>query len=221
MTKTPEFSKEDVDILSDETVYSGFFTVGKLRLRHKLFSGGWSQPIEREIFMRGDAVAAVIYDPTSDLVGLIQQFRIGALANASNKLHAQHEGSPWLLEVVAGMRKSSETAEQTILQELEEEADVKPQRLEYICQYYSSPGGASEKVTLFCALASLEKAGGIYGLTDENEDIKMVTYHADEIFQQLYDDIGNAATLISLQWLQANRQRLQREYIKPQNSVAT
>ena len=211
MTKKPdffqlEFSQKNVDILSDDIVYSGFFTVKKIRLRHQLFAGGWGRPIEREVFMRGDAVAAVLYDPTNDLVGLVQQFRVGALT------HASDEHNPWLFEVVAGMHAPGKTPEQVIARELEEEAGVRAQRLEYICQYYSSPGGANETVMLFCALAPLQKAGGIYGRADENEDIKMVTYPAEEVFKRLYDSIGNAATLISLQWLQFNRQRLQHEY---------
>ena len=215
MTKKSEFSQQDVDILIDDTVYNGFFTVKKICLRHKLFAGGWSSPIEREVFMRGAAVAAVLYDPINDLIGLIQQFRVGALAARSN------EHSPWLFEVVAGMHTPGKTAEEVITQELEEEAGIRPQRLEHICEYYSSPGGTDETVNLFCALAPLENAGGIYGLEDENEDIKMVVYRADEMFQRLYDDIGNAATLISLQWLQTNRRRLQRKCIQHQNGVAT
>ena len=215
----PEFSREDVDILSDDTVYNAFFRVKKIGLRHKLFAGGWSQPMEREVFMRGDGVAAIIYDPTNDLVGLIQQFRVGALANTLDTQNnatdnAPDAPSPWLLEIVAGMHKPNETAEQTILQELKEEANITPQRLEYICQYYSSPGGADEKLMLFCALAPLDQAGGVYGLEDENEDIKMVVYPADEVFQYLYEGIGNATTLIGLQWLQSNRERLQHEYLQ-------
>ena len=119
------------------------------------------------------------------------------------------------------MHTPGKTAEQVITQELEEEAGIRPQRLEHICEYYSSPGGTDETVNLFCALAPLENAGGIYGLEDENEDIKMVVYRADEMFQRLYDDIGNAATLISLQWLQTNRRRLQGKCIQHQNGVAT
>ena len=196
------FSPKDVEILSDDNVYNGFFKVNKIQLRHKLFGGGWSQTITREIFMRGDAVGAVLYDPANDLIGLVEQFRIGA-SNSRN---------PWLFEIVAGMHTPGKTAEQVVEQELQEEAGITAQQLEYICQYYSSPGGSDEKLTLFCALASLEETGGVYGLEDENEDIHMATYAAEAVFRHLYEGVGNAATLISLQWLQANRQRLQDEY---------
>lgn len=203
MIESSEFSDKDVDILSDDIVYSGFFTVKKLHLRHRLFAGGWSEPIARELLVRGDAVAAIVYDPANDLVGLIQQFRVGAaLADTSTSC-------PWLIEIVAGIHNPRETAEQVIAQELQQEAGIQAQRLEYICRYYSSPGGTDEKLTLFCALAPLQEAGGIYGLADENEDIKFIIYRADDILPTLYQGIGNAATLISLQWLQANRRRLQ------------
>ena len=93
-----EFSREDVDILPDDTVYSSFFSVNKIRLCHQLF-GGWIQPMEREVFVRCDAVAAVIYTPANDLVGLIQQFRIGTLANTLNAPDAPGSQGPWLFEV--------------------------------------------------------------------------------------------------------------------------
>lgn len=74
------FTDEDVEVVSLDTVYHGFFKMKKLRLRHRLFAGGWTPTITREIFVRGQAVAAVMYDPDNHLIGLIEQFRVGALS---------------------------------------------------------------------------------------------------------------------------------------------
>ncbi len=47
------YSKDDVEVLSTETLYQGYFSMVKYRFRHKLFAGGWSEPLERELFERG------------------------------------------------------------------------------------------------------------------------------------------------------------------------
>ncbi len=193
------FTAADADVISRETVYKGFFKVDKLTLRHRYFKGGWSQPVSRELFVRGDAVAAIIYDPCKHLVGLVEQFRVGALRGGEN---------PWCIEVVAGMFEPGETAEDVILRELQEEADFIPQKLIPITRYYSSPGGTDESVYLYCALGDLEGAGGIFGVDHENEDIRFSVFDVEQVFSaMLTGRFNNAATLIALQWLQANRHR--------------
>jgi len=88
----PDYDVEDVEIDVTETAFQGFFKILRYRLRHRLFSGGWSEFMSRELFERGDAVAVLPYDPRLDKIGLIEQFRIGALAA---------EQGPWCVEVIA------------------------------------------------------------------------------------------------------------------------
>lgn len=195
-----QFTHKDVDLIHREIAYKGFFAIEKIQLRHRLFRGGWSLPLTRELFVRGTAVAAVIYDPINQLIGLVEQFRIG-LVDSGN--------SPWCREVVAGMIEPGETNEQVMLRELQEEADIIPSALCEICDYYSSPGGTSEKLTLYCAIADLANTGGVYGLEEEGEDIRMQVFAADDVLMNIYNgQYANAATLICLQWLAANKQRL-------------
>ncbi len=192
-----KLSHEDIDILDRKFVYQGFFKMEKIQLRHRLFEGGWSDTIAREMFVRGQAVAAVMYDPKHKLIGLIEQFRIGAIDSPNG---------PWLCEVVAGMAETGEKCEQVILRELTEEADMTPEHLIPICDYFSSPGGTDESLTLFCAIGDLNNIGGIHGLKDENEDIRVIVMPEKEVFDQLYGGrYNNAATLICLQWLMLNR----------------
>ena len=159
-----------------------------------------SGPLVRELFVRGTAVAAVLYDPKLQLIGLVEQFRIGTLDDASG---------PWCREVVAGMAEPNEADEDVIRRELQEEAGISPEKLHTICEYYTSPGGTSERLTLYCAIADLGDAGGLYGLEEEHEDIRMITLPEDEVFSQLYSgQYNNAATLICLQWLAMNKASL-------------
>ena len=42
--------------------------MNRYTLRHKLFAGGWSAPLTRELFERGHAAAMLPYDPQRDEV---------------------------------------------------------------------------------------------------------------------------------------------------------
>lgn len=197
-----KYSIDDVDVQKDEIVYSGFFKMHEITLKHKLFQGGWSNTISREVFHRGEACAAVLYDPEKDLIALVEQFRIGAL---------ESEYSPWCLEVVAGMVEEGESPEDVIRRELHEEAGIAEAELQHITSYYSTPGGCSELIHLYCALCDLSGAGGVHGLDHENEDILVQVFQAEEVFAIMLDSrMNNAATLLGLQWLQINRKSLKK-----------
>ena len=93
--------------------------------------------------------------------------------------------------------------------ELIEEADFRPRELLPICEYLSSPGGCDERIHLYCALGDLSRAGGVFGLDTEGEDIRLRVFPASRVFDaMLQSRMNNAATLIGLQWLQLNRPRL-------------
>ncbi|WP_237057193.1 NUDIX domain-containing protein [Microbulbifer sediminum] len=202
---TPAFSADAVEVVERETVFDGFFKMLRLRLRHRLFRGGWSDVFTRELFVRDAAVGVLLFDPHRDLVGLIEQFRVGAL---------DRPAGPWCLEVVAGMVEAGESLEDVARREVQEESGLEVDRLELIHSYMPSPGGSSERLHLFCACTDLSGAGGIFGLADEQEDIRLRVLPLDALLSSLSGasaDAGavdNAATLICLQWLQLHRERL-------------
>lgn len=191
----------DVEVLARETVFQGYFRVDRYRLRHRLFAGGWSRPFQRELFERGHAAAVLPYDPRHDRVLLIEQFRIGPYA---------HGGSPWQIEIVAGILHHGETpAELARREALEEAGCLLQSELLPVAAYYMSPGAVSEHMTLFCALTDLEGAGGIHGVDDEDEDIRVHVPGFDEAMDWLQAGrIQNSPAIIALQWLALNRTRL-------------
>ncbi|GAB3105249.1 NUDIX domain-containing protein [Aestuariicella hydrocarbonica] len=197
----PPFGLKDVEILERESLYKGFFRMERLHYRHKRYRGDWSSTVSREVLFRGDAVGAVLYDPQHDLIGLVEQIRPGAFGDPNG---------PWCLEVVAGMVEPGETNEAVVWREMEEEAGLTPDRVEYICQYMASPGGCDERLHVFCATADLAGLdGSVNGLENEGEDIRLLIIPAESVFAELYSGrFNNAATMISLQWLQMNRSRL-------------
>jgi ADP-ribose pyrophosphatase len=204
------FSGNDIDIEESETAFSGFFRLLRYRLRHKLFSGEWSNTIQRELFVRGDSVGVLLYDPARDCVALTQQFRIGCLDNP--------EGA-WVWEVVAGMVKPGENSLQVAVREIAEETGlhVNDSQLQPITRYYSSPGGSDERLQLYCALCHLPpEIEGIYGLAEESEDIRIKVFSTHAVFgAMLAGSINNAATIIALQWLHINLDRLRQQTVSP------
>lgn len=187
------FTPDDVEVIGTEIGYKGFFRIDRIRLRHRLFAGGWSGEFERELFERGEAVCVLLYDPQQDCVVLTEQFRIGALAD---------ERSPWLLELVAGMVEEGESYDDVASRETEEEAGCQYYKLLPVCRYWVSPGGTSERVQIYCGLIDSQGVGGIHGLADENEDIRLVTLPFADAWRALEEGvINNAATIMALQWL--------------------
>ncbi|EGR0245966.1 ADP-ribose diphosphatase [Vibrio parahaemolyticus] len=202
-----EFTSRDVEIISKESVFEGFFKMVKYRFKHKLFAGGWSDVVEREMFERGHAAAMLPYDPKTDQVVIIEQIRIGAL---------EHE-HPWQLEIVAGMIDRAESAEEVIRREAEEEAGITVGRVASVTSYYPSSGGCSEKLDVFVGEVDASKAHGIHGLDYEDEDIRVHVLSREQAYQWVKDGrFENGASIIALQWLQLNHQELRSQWGYPQ-----
>lgn len=192
-----------VEILERDTVYDGFFRLDRYCLRHRLFRGEMSPVLTRELFERGHAVAVLPYDPVRDEVVLLEQFRIGAI----------HDPNPWLREIVAGIIEPGETPEAVARREMMEEAGCELLGFEPIQTYYVSPGGTSETVSLFCGRVDATGLGGLHGLEEEVEDIRVRPVSFAEAMALLgAGEINSAAPIIALQWLSMNRDRLRREW---------
>jgi ADP-ribose pyrophosphatase len=200
----PAFGQQDVEIIDKTTVFQGFFRLDRYTLRHKLFAGGWSEPMQREIFERGHAVVVLPYNAQTDELVLIEQFRIGAAATSH---------SPWLLEAIAGMVEPGERAEQVAKREAEEEAGLTITELWPMLSYLSSPGGTTERIQLFLARLTQPVQAGLFGLADEHEDIKVHLMPRKTAMQLLAEQkIDNAASVIALQWLALNLEQVQQTW---------
>ena len=190
-------SQADVEVLQRETCFKGFYRLDRLQLRHRQFAGGMGPQLSRELFVRHDAVCVLPYDPLRDEVVLIEQFRVGAMDKSSN---------PWLLELVAGLIDKDEQPEEVARREAAEEADLELTALWPITQYYPSPGGSDERVHLYIGRCDSEGAGGVHGLAEEGEDIRVHVWPLEDALQAVKDGrIDNAASIIALQWLALNR----------------
>jgi ADP-ribose pyrophosphatase len=186
-----------VEIVEREACFRGFYRLDRLHLRHRQFSGEMGPVLSRELFLRHDAVCVLPYDPQRDEVVLIEQFRVGAMEKGAH---------PWLLELVAGLIDTDEVPEAVAHREAREEADIELTSLWPITQYFPSPGGSDEHVYLYLGRCSSVGAGGVHGLAEEGEDIRVHVWPFEDALQAVKDGrINNAASIIALQWLALNR----------------
>ena len=195
---------DDVEVVEREACFRGFYQLDRLHLRHRLFAGGMGKLISRELFVRHDAVCVLPYDPQRDCVVLIEQFRVGALDKSLN---------PWLIELVAGLIDKDEQPEQVARREAVEEAGLGLAELWPLTQYYPSPGGSDERVHLYVGRCDSRGAGGVHGLEDEGEDIRVLVWSLDEALAAVANGrIDNAASIIALQWLALNRAKVRERW---------
>jgi ADP-ribose pyrophosphatase len=188
-----QFGAQDVRVLEDQAVWSGHFSMRRLTLQHRRFAGGWSDPVVREIFERGDAVAVLPYDPSTDSLVMIEQFRPGAVRG---------DDSPWMLELIAGVVEAGEGDEEVVHREAMEEAACELSELLPIATVFPSAGACTEQVRLFCGRVSKAAIGELHGVQEEGEDILVHSIPRADALQMLADDrIPNGHTLIALQWL--------------------
>ncbi|MGC2854373.1 NUDIX domain-containing protein [Novispirillum sp. DQ9] len=189
-----------VEIVERERVYSGYFKIDRLRLRHELYQGGMGKEVLREVAERGHAVAVMLYDPDRDAAVMIEQFRPGAHAAGWDA---------WLLEVVAGIIEDGESALDVARRECMEEAGVAIDEFVEGPSYLASPGVLTESISLFIGRVDSSRCGGIHGLGEEGEDIRVVVLPLDELRRRVEAHaLTNATSLIAAQYLLLNRDTL-------------
>lgn len=197
-----------VEVVRHDRVFDGHLKVDELHLRHGLFRGGMSGLISREVVGRGDAVCVVPYDPKRDEVVLAEQFRTSALLNGDRA---------WMTEVVAGLIEDGESLEDVARREMKEESGLDPiGPLIFINTVYATPGFCSERYHLFCAPVDAALAGGLHGLANENEEIRVFALPFAEAFARWEaGEIPNPPASFSLLWLALHREKLRRSWADP------
>jgi ADP-ribose pyrophosphatase len=189
--------------------FAKLFRVIRARLRHRRFDGRMSDPITRINFQRGDSVGVLLYDPQDDTVILVRQFRYPVYASLDpDQRKGQGARQAWLLETVAGVQDEGLTVVQVAGKELLEEAGYRVKgKLRPIATFYVSPGGTSERITLFLGEVNHRKhAGQGGGVVAEGEDIQIVALPFRKAMRMVSrGEIRDAKTIIALQHLALHR----------------
>ncbi len=200
------------EIVARERVYDGFLKLDTLKLRHERFDGAWTPVLNRELVTQRRAAAVLPYDPRSDRVVLIEQFRPGAIGEQDH----DDAGGPWLIEVVAGLREQGEEAETVARRECVEECGLELGRVEFACRFRSSPGVTSEIVDVYVGEVEAPDEGGHFGEDHEHEDIRRFTLPAEDAIAMVADARITVITAVtSLQYLAIHRDRLRQQWTLP------
>lgn len=199
-----EFKKNDVDVITIETPFKGYFQIDDYTLRHKKYNGEWSQPMSREVFERGHVSAMLLFDPVKDTVVMVEQFRVGAYAAGYY---------PWLIEIPAGIIEKDQTPQDVAIRETFEETGCTAKRIEFIADYLVTQGGSSETMYLYCVEVDSDESLEFAGLDHEGEDIRVLKYSTNELFNMLETgQVHNSTGIIAIQWLKIHHDKLRNEW---------
>ena len=196
MGRSSRICFQRLNIIDKKTLHSGFYNVHQFTLKHKKHDGSWSKLLTREVFGGAHVATVLPYDPKTNKIILIDQFRPGLV----EKTHG-----PIIKEIVAGLIDETESPEEAAIRECREETGCLVHKLTKIFSYNPSPGSSQSYYHLFLAEVESFEGERILGKEDEGEDILARSYAADELKVMLNDGkIINGLTLIALQWFFLN-----------------
>jgi ADP-ribose pyrophosphatase len=206
---TPIASTPDVTIESEQRVWSGRFPLEVVKFRNRRFDGAMSETRTWELWRRGRAAALLPYDPVADVVVLIEQFRLPALAAGID---------PVLVELPAGLCEDGEDPAATIQREMLEEMNLTADHIEKIGGYTLTSGGADEFCHLYAGRvtappADMDGIAGYGGEISESEDILVRVWPAAKAIEAAFaGKFTNMITALGLFWLAAKRDELRQSW---------
>lgn len=186
-------------IHSKTPVVDGFLKINRYEFLTEKHAGG-SQIIVREVMERGHAVAVLGYDPSLDVVVLVNEFRPGCLV-AGDDAYTDN--------LAAGGIAEGENAVDAAVREMKEETglDLCEPVLVHPGAFVSS-GGTSEKIAIVFGLVDASGAGGIHGNANESEDIRAVVIAAERFIELVRGGhIADLKTLVAGYWFADNHDR--------------
>jgi len=185
---------------------TGFFKVDEYAAEFERYArdgGGSGQLIKPPhnilVKERGDSVAALLYDRSAQEVVLVEQFRLPVA------LRGEQAGkSGWITELPAGALKAeSESPDQCIKREIEEETGYQVSSLAKIAEFFLSPGGSTERILLF--FAEVRKTGtekAIGGNPKSGENTRVVREKLEVFYRKLRNrEYEDAKLIIGGYWL--------------------
>jgi ADP-ribose pyrophosphatase len=184
-------------IQKEEKVFDDFLKIYKAEVTHEAFNTDQEITATRLALDRGNAIAVLLYEKDTDRFLFIRQFRYPS---------ARH-GQPWTLEIPAGSIDDNESAKEAAIREVREEIGYQIDQLQFIVEYFPSPGMLSEQISIFYGeVTSNQKIAKGGGSVSEKEDIELVKISRREIRQKLEAGFfNNSISIISLQWYLLNK----------------
>lgn len=145
--------KQEYEIVNRELKYEGSnnFKIEEITVKKG------DKEIKRQVFDRGNAIAALVYNTETKKFLFVDQYRAGA--------------EDKMIEIVAGGIEESEKPQDAVKREVAEELGYKVDKITHIRDFYVSPGANKEITALFYVEVSekIAEGGGV-----DDEDIKII-----------------------------------------------
>jgi ADP-ribose pyrophosphatase len=185
-----------VRLLATNVAYSGFFELRRLTVDHDRYAGGTSGPLCREVLHRSDVVAALLHDPLTEQIVLVEQFRAGVHVAGLD---------PWLVDIVAGRIEDGQSPLAAVIREIAEESGLTPSCIEAVGTYFTAPHLSSERVHVFYATVDASRVNGFHGVAHEGEDIRPVVLSRADAMRLRQTRPLSLWAALALNWLDARR----------------
>lgn len=186
-----DFIGGQVEIRDQRVLHEHWFQVIQMSCRHSLWEGGWSEYKEHTFVKGREGVACVLFDKESDVIVLIEEFRIGAV----------YEDSPWMVGIPTGGLENGEDPMEGARRESEEEAGLTPYYMKHMLSYKQSPGFTTHTQHLFYGLVDASHISSkTQGLDVEGEDIRVEAVPVSEARRMLGTNaLKNGTAITALQ----------------------
>ncbi|MER0239143.1 NUDIX hydrolase [Fulvimarina sp. MAC8] len=183
----------DFEIRSKEAIADGFWPYTRTILDHEKFDGETrAKDVRRDFLETGQVVVVIPYDPKTDSVVVIRQFRIGS-ALALDKAAA--------IELPAGLVDPGEEVEAAAGRELTEETGMTAKAIERCFSMLSTPGLTTEHVNVFLAIVDASEMRANAGKADEDEDIHPILTPFDDLLRAVDDGwVENGFLICCTHW---------------------
>ncbi len=140
----------------------------------------------------------------------------GVVVRGDQVIGVVPRGRRRVLGLPKGGMNAGETPQQTAAREVREECGLELGRLDFAGLYMASPGATSERVHAYVGEVAAPGQGGIHGLADEHEDIRVEIVAAAHAIRLLDEGVIEAGpAVVALAWFARHRDRLRREWQRP------
>ena len=185
-----------ITIQKTELLSNNWYVLNKVTFDYKMEDHD-SETQVREVYDRGNGAVILLYNLTKKTVVLTRQFRLPTYLNGNT--------SGMVIEACAGLL-DTENPEECIIRETEEETGYRLSSVKKVFQSYMSPGSVTEILHFFIGEYQSEmkvSEGG--GLAEEHENIEVLEYPFNEVYQMIASgEITDAKTIMLLQYAKIN-----------------
>ncbi|MBD0382905.1 GDP-mannose pyrophosphatase NudK [Paenibacillus sedimenti] len=183
-----------VEIMAETVLSTNWYLLKKITFSYQNNNGTWETQ-EREVYDRGNGAVILLYNREKQTVILTRQFRMPTYVNGND--------TGMLIEACAGLL-DSDSPEECIRRETEEETGYKITSVQKLGEAYMSPGSVTELLHFFVAEYDSHmrvNEGG--GVTEEQEHIEVLELPFAEALDMVKQgQIRDAKTIMLLQYAQ-------------------